>query len=228
MRSWWRENGSFVLGGIVLGIAAIVGWNYWQSTVRQAELDASTLYETLIGEVADGDLEAAESAAATLYTDYASTVYPAHARLAMARLYMDKGRDQDAATTLEALVEGGGDSALRAVARLRLARVLLYQNKAEAVVELLEGQTDSAFAARYSEALGDAYAALGRHEDAARAYAVAVADDPAAPTVDRTLIQMKINDLPEPGEVAAIDETLREPPADEGDAAADDADESAP
>ena len=48
-------------------------------------------------------------------------------------------------------------------------------------------------------------------DEAAKAYAVAISDDPTRLTVDRTLVQMKINDLPEPGEVAAVDESLQAP-----------------
>ena len=69
-------------------------------------------------------------------------------------------------------------------------------------------EAGSAYTARFSEALGDASVLLGQFEEAADAYTIAAADDPDVPTVDRTLVQMKINDLPEPGKVAAVDETL--------------------
>ncbi|HEX9853677.1 MAG TPA: tetratricopeptide repeat protein [Woeseiaceae bacterium] len=211
MRTWWQENGRYVISGIVLGIALLAGWNYWQSAQRSAALEASALYESLLDNVAGGSLEPAESNAAILYAQYAATAYAAQARLAMARLYMDKGRDQDAAVTLQALLDSRGNAALKPVARLRLARVLLYQDKAAEAVELLSGQPAGAFSARYNEVLGDAYVALGRFDEAAEAYAVAVSDDPTRLTVDRTLVQMKINDLPEPGEVVAIDENLQVP-----------------
>jgi predicted negative regulator of RcsB-dependent stress response len=211
MRTWWRDNGRYVIGGVVLGVALLAGWNYWQSVKRTAELEASALYETLLENVASGNVEPAESTAASLYQKYGSTPYAAQARLALARLYMDKGRDQDAADVLRALLDSRGDEQLKPVARLRLARVLLYQEKAAEAVELLSGQPDSAFSARFSEVLGDAYVALGRFDEAGEAYAVAISDDPTKLTVDRILVQMKINDLPEPGEVVAVDESLQTP-----------------
>ena len=27
MRSWWQENGRYVIGGVMLGVAMLVGWN---------------------------------------------------------------------------------------------------------------------------------------------------------------------------------------------------------
>jgi predicted negative regulator of RcsB-dependent stress response len=151
----------------------------------------------------NGNLDAAGAAATDLFENYASTTYAAQSRLAMARLYMDKGRDQDAADVLRVLVESGGDSEIQLVGRLRLAKVLLYQNKAEEVVTLLKEQGDHAFAARYSELLGDAYAALGSTAEAQAAYNAALIDDPAIRTVDSSLIQLKLNDLPDSDQVAA-------------------------
>jgi predicted negative regulator of RcsB-dependent stress response len=112
---------------------------------------------------------------------------------------------------LRSLLDMSGNAELKQVARLRLARVMMYQDKPAEVLDLLADKSDTAFLARYSEASGDAYVALGRFDEAAEAYAVAISEDPNKATVDRTLVQMKLNDLPEPGEVVAIDESLRAP-----------------
>ncbi|MFQ5982982.1 MAG: YfgM family protein [Woeseiaceae bacterium] len=197
MRTWWQENGRFVIGGIVLGVGILVGWNQWKDYQLTTRLEASAVFETLAEEVNDGSLEAAETAAADLYENYDSTTYAALARLAMARLYMDKGRDQDAADTLVALLAIRGSAELQMVGRLRLAKIYLYQEKSQEVVDLLTGFEGTAFAARYDELLGDAYAALGQVTDAAQAYTRAMNDDTRAPTVNRALIQMKLVDLPD-------------------------------
>lgn len=196
IRGWWQENGRYIIGGIVLGAALLVGWNYWNSQQQQSAAEASVLYESLLTEVADNNVEAAESKAAGLFDAYDDTVYAGQARLAMARLYMTVGRDQDAADTLAGLLVANGAGELQMVGRLRLAKVLLYQEKPEQVVDLLQGYGETAFAARYAEALGDAYAQLGRYQEARQAYSAALADNPQAPTVDQNLVQMKINDLP--------------------------------
>ena len=203
MRAWWKENGRFVIGGVVLGVAILVGWNQWRGGIAEKETAASALYEDIMAATADGNLDAAGSAATEIFESYADTPYAGQSRLAMARLYMDKGRDQDAADVLRVLVESGGDSEVQLVGRLRLARILLYQDKAEEVVELLQGQGEHAFAARYSEVLGDAYTALGSYAQAEAAYTAALVDDPAIRTVDTGLVQLKLNDLPATTELAA-------------------------
>jgi predicted negative regulator of RcsB-dependent stress response len=218
MRSWWRENGRYVISGIVLGVGILVGWNQWNDYRLTTRLEASALYETLASAVNDGNLEASETAAGEMHEKYASTTYAALARLAMARLYMEKSRDQDAAETLGELLAVRGSSELQMVGRLRLAKIYLYQDKAQDVVDLLAGFEDTAFAARYDELIGDAYAALGQTLNATAAYERAMADDPGAPTVNRALIQMKIVDLAdaaEPGEPAMSEPASGEQPVDE-------------
>ena len=211
IRSWWRENGRYVISGIVIGAGLLFGWNYWNDQQREAQVEASTLFESLLAEVADNDVDAAEALAQRLYDEFDSTVYALQARLAMSRLYMDIGRDENAAEELRQLLATGREPEMQMVARLRLAKILLYQDKPDEVAPLLEGYRDTAFAARYNEALGDAYLALGRIEDAADAYTAALADDPNTPTVDRTLIQMKLYDLPElPASEAMESDTVQD------------------
>jgi len=201
LRDWWSENGNYVMGGIVVGIIIIFGVNQYRSTVANEEIAASALYEEVMSAAGSGDLDAAEEAAGELYRDYEASPYAGQARLALARLYMDKSRDQDAADTLNGLIESNPQEELAMVARLRLAKILLYQGKAQDVVDLIQGLPENAFSARMNEILGDAYVALERYAEAETAYVAALNDDPRAPTVDTTLIQLKINDLPDTSSV---------------------------
>ena len=125
---------------------------------------------------------------------------------AMSRLYMDKNRDQDAADALNELLAMRGNGALKHVGRVRLARILLYQDKAQEVIDLLADRDDEAFSGLYAELRGDAYAALGDTEAAGDAYRAALAD--TSQTVNRGLVQMKLVDLPVAQPMAAVPATI--------------------
>jgi predicted negative regulator of RcsB-dependent stress response len=224
MRAWWAENGRFVIAGIILGIAAIAGWNQWRSSIETTQIKASNLFEEVMTAVGSGNAEAAEAAAHDLYANYQRTVYPDQARLAMARLYMDKGRDQDAVDTLRELLAADKNEEIQMVGRLRLAKVLLYQNKPAEVIELLKDQGEGGFAARYNEVLGDAYAAEGEYEMAEQAYQAALAESRNLRTIDNNLIRLKLNDLPDPTELAQTSEAI-ESAIDEGNVADESGDE---
>ena len=214
MRAWWSENGRYVITGVVLGVAIIFGWNQWRASIQTSRIEASNLFEEVMSAVGDGDTDMAEGAAGNIYDNYEQTVYPDQTRLAMARLYMDKGRDQDAADVLRELIVVGDENEIQLVGRLRLAKVLLYQNKPDEVVELLKDRGESGFSARYSEVLGDAYAAQGNFAEAQTAYLTALTENQTMRTVDNTLVQLKLNDLPDldemAGTAAAIEAALAE------------------
>ena len=202
MRAWWSEYGRYVIAGVVIAVGLLVGFNQYQGSKFEAQLEASELYETLAVHVAEGELDAAEAVADDLANNYANTSYAAQSKLAMAKLYMDKTRDQDAADVLNELLAMRGHDELKHVARLRLGRILLYQDKAQEVVDLLAANELGAFAALNNELLGDAHAALGDVEAAGEAYRKALADPSPAPTVNRGLVQMKLADLPDAEAVA--------------------------
>jgi len=197
IRSWWSEYGGYVIFGVAAGALLLFGVNYYKSSKLAAQTEASALYESLANHVVNGDLDDAEVVADELGTTYANTIYAAQSKLGLARLYMDKNRDQDAADALRELLDGAASDELKQIARLRLARILLYQDKPEEVIDLLEGQDSPAFAAAYSEALGDAYHASGRIADAQAAYQRVLLDPLSQGTVDQQLVQWKALDLPE-------------------------------
>jgi predicted negative regulator of RcsB-dependent stress response len=197
MRNWWSVYGGYVILGVAAGALLLFGFNYYKNSKLQSQLEASSLYQELTDYVVDGDLDDAEVVAGRLHAEFSDTPYSAQAKLAIARLYMDKNRDQDAADALQELLAGSSGPELKHVARLRLAKILLYQDKAQEVVDLLEGQENTAFAAAYGEVLGDAYSALDRIADAQAAYQQVLMDPLAQGTVDQRLVQWKALDLPE-------------------------------
>ncbi len=201
IKAWWAEYGRYVIAGVVIAVGLLVGFNRYEASKINAQTEASALFEALADNIVDGDLEDAISVASELSSNYANTAYAAQSRLAMARLYMDKNRDQDAADVLGELLAMRGNDELRAVGKQRLARILLYQDKPQEAVELLEGDETAAFASLYAESLGDAYAALGDVDKAAEAYRVALAD--TTQTINRGVVQMKLLDLPEAAPEAA-------------------------
>jgi len=208
MRAWWVEYRLYIVAGVVIAVGSLFGFNQYQSSKTAAQVEASELFESLAGHVFDGDLEDAEAVADELANKFANTPYAAQSRLAMSRLYMDKNRDQDAADALNELLAMRGNKALKLVGRLRLARVLLYQDKAQEVIDLLAEHDGEAFVGLYAEARGDAYAALGQVKEAGDAYRIAMADN--SQTVNRGLVQMKLIDLPE-AQPAVTDVVADEP-----------------
>jgi predicted negative regulator of RcsB-dependent stress response len=225
MRAWWSDYGTFVVGGIALGALVLFGMNYYQDSQREAAYRASGLYDALTDFVVDGDVDDAEALMGQLDSDFGDTNYAAQAKLAMARMYMDQNRDEDAAASLDALLAMDVDEEFKHVARLRLAKIYLYQDRPEEAAALVEGRDAGAFAERYAEVQGDAYVALGRIEAARDAYQRALIESAAGPTVDQNFVQLKLLDLPDTATFAG-DDFGDEAEAGEGEDAAPGADDA--
>ncbi|MDX1509304.1 MAG: tetratricopeptide repeat protein, partial [Woeseiaceae bacterium] len=205
MRAWWSEYGNYVIGGIVLGGLGLFGWNTIQTQKIEQQSAASALYTDLTDTIVAEDVAASAAIVEQLQNEHAESPYATQARIAIARLYMDQNRDEDAANALRAVLDGNAGEEFKYVARLRLAKILLYQDKPDAALALLEGYEEGAFAARIAEALGDAYVALDRVEDARAAYQRAMAEQAGAATVDQGFVGLKLLDLPLPEVSASVE-----------------------
>jgi len=185
----------FVLGGLVLGLGALFGWNQWQAWRIQHAAAASTVYEELVAEIRGNNVDEAVTLLGELQKDYAGSPYVDQAHLLLAKSSLDQVDFEAAADYLEAVVKGGGNVEIGAIAGLRLARVRLHQGQHEAALAALTMAPESAFAAQADDLRGDIYAAMGRPADARGAYDAALADDRQPPTIDRLYVQAKRDSL---------------------------------
>ena len=197
IREWWQENRSYILTALIIVIGGVTGNNAWKSSVTEKQLSASSLYESLAVEISENNLEAGEMIADQISEDYSDTVYYEKAKLAMAYFYMSQSKDEDAANSLRSILSKSSDSELSLIAEMRLAKIMLYQKKYQEVIDMLKGNTGQAFETKYSELLGDAYFGLEEFDKAEFAYMAALQNTNQAQIVDASLIQMKINDLPD-------------------------------
>jgi len=198
MRFWWSKYGSYVLAGIVMGASLLFGINYYQNETLQSQLDASTSYEKLIKQVSDNKLEEAQLTTIEIETLHESTIYVAQAHLTMARFYMDQNRDEDAANSLRSIIKGNTNEQIKDIARIRLARIYLHQEKPEEVISLLSNHDRNSFSAVYDEALGDAYTMQGKISDAKNLYLKVLMNPLSQDTVDSDFVRWKELDLSYP------------------------------
>lgn len=201
-RAWWKEYGNYVIAGVVIAALGLYGINYKSSSTTDAQIQASVIYTDLTDEIVDEDLADAEKLAAQIAADYSDTPYLVQSKFAMARLYMDKNRDEDAANALRDILTMKDQPAVEPIARLRLAKILMYQDKPEDALATVADSGGEAFAARFAEVRGDAHVALGDFDAARAAYTAALQDTNASQTVDQNYIRLKLYDLPVEAPVA--------------------------
>jgi predicted negative regulator of RcsB-dependent stress response len=193
LKTWLRENGLWIVAGVAVGAALLGGWRWWQDHTDRVGVDASVKYQQIVntfvsdrnkGFVLLGEME----------HDYPSSPYVDQAKLVAARVYVDSGDLDKAASQLQDVIQHTKDKDLSLVARLRLARVQIAQKKADDAINTLNGAEPGAFAARFHEIRGDAYHVKGDDTTARKEYQAARLGD-VADTVDSQLLDLKIADL---------------------------------
>lgn len=191
IQQWWSENWKALVGGLVIGVGGILGWNAWQSHSEQQAQAASTLYAEVLSAADADNREAAISARDTLISDYSGTPYAVAASLQVAALYARQGELKPAAEMLGWARENAEDPAMARLAAIRLARVRWAQGDAEAALTLLD-DGGGHFRAVAEELRGDILLEQGERVAAHRAYSEALT---AAPQESRELLQQKLDDL---------------------------------
>jgi len=195
VKQWVRDNGMFLVAGLALGLGGLFGWNQWQHYQQRQAEGASELYETFLESVRANQLEKAESGMAEIAADYGSSPYADQGRLIMARLYLDQGKPELAAEALRTVVDAGETQEIRNIARLRLARLLVYQDKYDEALETVSDPDSAAFAPAFHDVRGDIYYAMGKLPEARSEYEQALNGDMSARVIERTYVQAKLDDI---------------------------------
>lgn len=194
IKKLWREYGIATLVGVLIALIVGFGWRHWQERREHILEHASMRYEQLVTNAVNGNSDAVENIAIRLIGRYPQTPYAEFAALQLARQDVYQGKLDDAAERLDWAMKEGGTPALREVARIRLARILLAQKKPEQALELVKKVDDKAYVAASLEIQGDALLALGKAGDARLAYQNALSAFPGFEVI-RPLLQMKYEDL---------------------------------
>ncbi len=195
------EYGPWMLGAVVLGLAAVFGLRYYEGYRNERAMQAASRFTSMTSALQHNDRAQARHIADGLITDFANSPYADQAKMTLARLAVDDGQDANAIPPLTQVMESSKDTELRHIARLRLARVLIDQCKPDDAIKTLSDEP-GAFAASYHEVRGDAYFAKKDLQRASTEYKAALAESGANRGADSALLSLKIADLGLPAAAA--------------------------
>ncbi len=181
LKAWWKENGTSVVVGVALAIGGLFGWEYWKDYQTSTATAASALYAK-VSKTDSASVEQMLPDVKSLQSDYASTPYAAIANLKLAQQYAEKGDYEPAATALRWVIDNGKEAALRDVANIRLARVLLAMGKTDDALKVASQTYPQAYTGLAEELKGDIYAAQHKTKEAREAYDKAMQNASGSPT----------------------------------------------
>lgn len=197
LKTWIKQYGFTILGGIIIAILVTSGWHYWQDYRNRILSHASIVYDEMLTLRAQNNTDSANVQAKKLLSHYPRTPYAQMAAFTLARDAVLKKNYPEAITQLNWVLDHSSEHALKEIARIRLARILITENKPDAALDTLKKVEDNSFIGLINEVRGDAYLALKNPALARNAYQLALTEIPNA-EISRPILQMKYDNLATP------------------------------
>lgn len=194
LKHFWAKYGNLITLTVVLaagGFAAWSGWQYWQNRTAG---QASVLYEELERATLARDAERVQRVFGDLQGQFGGSVQAAQGGLLAARALYDAKKVDEAQAALQWVSDKASDDGYQAMARLRLAGVLLDKQAYDQALKVLEGKMPPAFVALAADRRGDVLLAQGQR-DAAKAQYQAAYRDMDTDIAYRRLIEAKLASL---------------------------------
>lgn len=194
IKKWLKEYAPTVIISILIVVVATFGWRYWMGRVDNIRAEASNSYEQLLSNAMNNTPDV-QAQAKNVIKKYNHTPYSKLAALLLAKLDLQSGNMAGAEKELNWVIKNSDTDSIKQIARNRLARLLIAENKASEAIKLLKIVDDKSYATAVNAIRGDAYLAIGDTEKARESYQAALAILPAVDD-NRPLLEMKLNDLP--------------------------------
>ena len=173
LKHFWSRWGNLITWLAIVVLFAYAGWNGWQMWSNRQASQAAVLYDTVERAAATGDLALLERSTADIEDKFASTTYAHQSALLAARIFFEKDKMDAARKQLQWVIDHGTDDAYIALARLRLAAVLIQTQALDEARQVLSAPASAEFAPLMADRLGDIDMLQNKPLDAAAHYQTA-------------------------------------------------------
>ena len=192
LKAWWNQYGNLVTWLLIIALSAYAGWTGWNYYQRTQAIQASQLYEELQKSLEAKDQVKVQRVATDMQDKFGGTAYAQMSALAAAKAAFDAGDLATAKKQLQWAIDNGQDEEYKAIAKLRLAGILLDEKAYDQALKLLSGDFPAAFSGAVEDRKGDILMAQEKPAEARQAYQAALEKtDQRSP--GRQLIQLKLD-----------------------------------
>jgi len=191
LRRFFAENSKALAVGVVLGIAALVGWRYWQNYQSIDWMAASQSYQEVSDRLVTGKPD--DVAAAEKFVQANSNNYGVLAALQLTKHFVEQNDFAKAEQQLVQAQSHTKDDNLLSQINLRLARVQLQEKKWDHALKTLDEVKDAGWSALVQDTRGDVLLAKGDAQGAREAYSKGLESNVSQAL--QVLLRIKLNNL---------------------------------
>ncbi|MER2474420.1 YfgM family protein [Photorhabdus laumondii] len=191
IRRFFANNGKALVLGLVLGAGALIGWRYWQSHQTNQLQESAEAFERVDRGLITGTKES--HTAAEKFASETNNSYGVMAHMHLAQLAVEKNELTKADQFLSAATGQVKNEDLQALVNIRLARVQLAEDKADAALKTLEQVKGSGWVGVAEDIRGDALVKKGDIAGARAAYTKGLSSN--SPQAIKSMLNLKLNNL---------------------------------
>ena len=207
LKHFWARWGNLITGLLIVVLGAVTAWNGYQYWQRSQASKAAALYDEVERAAAAGDAALVERSFTDIRDKFGSTTYAQQAGLLAAKVLENQKNQTSTDAAKQALAwvaEKSSDRGYQAVARLRLAGVLVQAKEYDQALQQLQAPFPKEFEALAADRRGDVLALQGKKNEAVAAYTTAYQKMTDRHEY-RPMVEIKLNALgvdPKAGEAA--------------------------
>lgn len=194
IKHFWKQYGNLITWVLIVVLAAFASWNFYDYWQRNQANQAAALFDEVERSIQSGDSAKVDRVFTDMKDRFASTAYAQQSGLLVAGHYATTGKADAAKSALLWVAEKSSDAGYQAVAKLRLAGILMDAKDLDGAMSQLVGSFPAGFEALVADRKGDILALQGNKSKAVEEYQNAYRlFDPL--TEYRRLVEIKLGAL---------------------------------
>ena len=169
LKALWKKYGNYITRGAIAFFVLyglFQGWGYYQN---KQSLSASELYQSIVVLDEKNTKEIIEKSQ-RLIDDYSGTPYAGRAAILFAKASYADGLKDKAKEKLEWASRHAKESATESIALIQLGQILLEEKKYDEALKKANAVDNEGYLGLSNDLKGDVLNAMGKKEDAKKAY----------------------------------------------------------
>jgi predicted negative regulator of RcsB-dependent stress response len=174
LKHFWKTYGNLITWILIAVLGTFAAWNTYQYWQRSRASQAAALYDEFERTAVAGDMARMERAWGDMKDRFGSTTYAQQAALLASKVWFDSDKPDAAKDALRWVIDKSDDEGYRAIARLRLATILIGQKAYDEAAKELAASVPKDFEPLVADRKGDLASIQGKKADAISEYQKAV------------------------------------------------------
>ncbi len=207
LKHFWKQYGNLISWALIAVLGVFASWNFYQYWQRSQASQAAAMYDEVERAVKSTEGAKIDRAFTDMKSRFASTTYAQQAGLLVAKQYYESRNMEAAKAALAWVADNSSDPGYQALAKLRLAGVLMEAKAYDEALKQLNGSFPANFEALVADRKGDVFLLQGKKMEARAEYQKAYRDF-GERTEYRRLVEVKLNALgvdPQAGDALALE-----------------------